>query len=161
MIFFVLRQGLNTSLFFLFFIYLFFYFFAFLFRFLWFSICGLLGNFTFLFTRPSLLAWIKRPVCITTIPQNLMRLILQNRFLMCIYHLSLWSNFNFLLNSLRITFPTQLFVDLSFCTSLLHSLIMWLSVSYLSLHLLFCCVSLILLYFALAKQMTTQYRRVT
>ena len=63
---------------------------------------------------------------------------------LCIYHLFVWSNFNFLHNSQWITLPTQLcLVLLSFCDNLLHSLIMWLIVSSLSphkLHLLFCWV---------------------
>ena len=63
---------------------------------------------------------------------------------LCIYHLFVWSNFNFLHNSQWITFPTQLSLVLySPWANLLHSLIMWLIVSSLSpynLHLLFCCV---------------------
>ena len=55
-----------------------------------------------------------------------------------------WSNFNFLHNSLWITFPTQLCPVLySFCASLLHSFTTGLIVSFFSphnLHLLFCCV---------------------
>ena len=42
---------------------------------------------------------------------------------MCIYHLFVWSNFNFLHISKRITLPTQLCIVLySFCANLLHSL---------------------------------------
>ena len=71
-----------------------------------------------------------------------MRLTLQDR--LCLYHLSVWSNFNFLHNSQWITFPTQSCLVLySFCANLLHSLIMWVIVSSLSphnLHLLFCYV---------------------
>ena len=49
---------------------------------------------------------------------------------LCIYHLFVWSNLNFLHNSQWITFPTQSCLVLySFCASLLHSLIMWLIVS--------------------------------
>ena len=59
----------------------------------------------------------------------------------CIY---VWSNLNFLHNSQWITLPTQSCLVLySFCANLLHSLIMWLMVSFRSLHnlhLLFCCV---------------------
>ena len=67
---------------------------------------------------------------------------------LCIYHLFVWSNFNFLHNSLGITLPTQscLFL-ISYCANLLHSLIMWLIVSSLSphnLHLLFRCILSIL-----------------
>ena len=60
---------------------------------------------------------------------------------LCIYHLFIWSNFNFLHISQGITLPTQSCLDLySFCSNLLHSLIMRLNVSSLSphnLHLLF------------------------
>ena len=59
-----------------------------------------------------------------------------------IYHLFVWSNFNFLHNFQWITFSTLLFLVLySFCANLLCSLIMnILSRSPLNLHLLFCCV---------------------
>ena len=66
---------------------------------------------------------------------------------LCIYHLFVWSNLNFLYISQCITLPTLSGVVLySFCANLLHSL-MWLMVSSLSpqsLHLLFCCVLSIL-----------------
>ena len=65
-----------------------------------------------------------------------------------IYHLLVWSNFNFLHISQWITLPTQSCLYLySFCSNLLHSLIMWLMVSFLSpqsQHLLFCYVLSIL-----------------
>ena len=67
---------------------------------------------------------------------------------LCIYHLLVWSNLNFLHISQWITLPTQSSLALYyFCANLLHSLIMWLMVSSLSLHslhLLFCCVLSIL-----------------
>ena len=67
---------------------------------------------------------------------------------LCIYHLVVWSNLNFLYISQWITLPTQSCLVLYyFCANLLHSLIMWLMVSSLSphnLHLLFCCVLSIL-----------------
>ena len=67
---------------------------------------------------------------------------------LCIYQLFVWSNLNFLLNFLWITFPTLSCLVLhSFCANLLHSLIIWLIVSLLSphyLHLLFCRVLSIL-----------------
>ena len=67
---------------------------------------------------------------------------------LCIYHLFVWSNLNFLHISQWITLLTQSCLVLySFCANLLHSLIMWLMVSSLSLHslhLLFCCVLSIL-----------------
>ena len=58
-----------------------------------------------------------------------------------IYHLFVWSNLSFLHNSQWITLPPKTRPVLySFCANLLHSLIMWLTVSSLSpqnLHLLF------------------------
>ena len=67
---------------------------------------------------------------------------------LCIYHFLVWSNLNFLHISQWIILPTQSCLALySFCDDLLHSLIMWLIVSSLSvhsLHLLFCCVLSIL-----------------
>ena len=67
---------------------------------------------------------------------------------LCIYHLFVWSNLNFLHISPWITLPTQSCLALySLCATLLHSLIMWLivlSLSPHSLHLLFCCVLCIL-----------------
>ena len=66
---------------------------------------------------------------------------------LCIYHLLVRSNLNFLHISQWITLSTQLCLVLySFCANLLHSL-MWLIVSSLpphSLYLLFCCVLSIL-----------------
>ena len=50
-----------------------------------------------------------------------------SNFALWIYHLFIWSNLNFLQNSQLIPFPFQLCLVLySFCTNLLHSLIMWL-----------------------------------
>ena len=67
---------------------------------------------------------------------------------LCIYHLLVWSNLNFLHISQWITLPTQSCLVLySRCANLLHSLIIWLVVSSLSphsLHLVFCCVLSIL-----------------
>ena len=61
---------------------------------------------------------------------------------LCIYHLFVWSNLDFLNISQWIIWPTQSCLVLySFCANLLNSLIMWLMVSSLlphSLHLLFC-----------------------
>ena len=66
---------------------------------------------------------------------------------LCIYHLLVWSNLNFLHNSLWMTLPTQSCLILySFWVNLLHSL-MWLMVSSRSpnnLQLLFYCVLSIL-----------------
>ena len=67
---------------------------------------------------------------------------------LCIYHLFVWSNFNFLHISQWTTLPTQSCLAFySFCANLLHSLIMWLILSSMpphSLYLLFCCVLSIL-----------------
>ena len=67
---------------------------------------------------------------------------------LCIYHLFVWLNLNFLHNSQWITLLTQLCQVLKTLSSnLLHSLNMWLIVSPLSpynLHLLFWCVLSIL-----------------
>ena len=83
------------------------------------------------------------------ISRNFIHFILhEGDFCLYICHLFVWSNFNFLYNSQWITFPTQSCLVLYFlCASLLHSLIMWLIVSFLSLHyrhLLFCCLLSIL-----------------
>ena len=65
---------------------------------------------------------------------------------LCIYHLLVWSNLNFLHISQWITLLTQLCLILySFCANLLHSLIMWLIVSSLSLHSLHLFLLLLLL----------------
>ena len=67
---------------------------------------------------------------------------------LCIYHLFVWSNLNFLHNSQQITLPIQSCLVLySFCENLLYSLIMGLIVSSLSphnLHLMFCILLSIL-----------------
>ena len=52
---------------------------------------------------------------------------------LCTYHLFVWLNSNFLHNSQWITLPTQSYLVLYFfCASLLHSFIMWLTVSSIS-----------------------------
>ena len=80
------------------------------------------------------------------ISDNLVRLILQDR---C-WIVHIWSNLNFLHNSLWIAFPTQSCPVLySFWANLQYLLIMWLiiwSLSSHNLHLLFCCVISILLW---------------
>ena len=67
---------------------------------------------------------------------------------LCMYHLFVWLNFNFLYNSQWITLPTQSCLVLySLWANLLHSLIMWLIILSLSphnLHLLFRCILSIL-----------------
>ena len=95
-------------------------------------------------TRSGRLAKIQWSVCISKSQRILCVSFSRTDSGLCIYHLFVWSNLNFLHNSQWITFPTQSCrVLYSFCAYLLLSLIRWLIVSSLSLHnlhLLFCCV---------------------
>ena len=104
--------------------------------------------FLLIIIRFVLLAEISWSVCISNSHRSLCVLFSKTGAGLCIYHLLLWSNFNFLHISEWITLPTQLCLVLyAFCANLLHSLIMWLMVSSLSSHslyLLFCCVLSIL-----------------
>ena len=63
---------------------------------------------------------------------------------LCIQHLAVWSNFNVLHSSQRITFTAEFCLVLhSFCASLLKSIIVWLTFLSLflhKLHLIFCYV---------------------
>ena len=117
-------------------------------------ICGQPGqksqqvcNFTFLLLiiiRSGALAEIRWSVCMSKSHRNLCVLFSRTAAGLCIYHLFVWSNLNFLHISQWITLSTKSFLVLhSVCANLLHSLIMYLMVSSLSpysLHLLFCCV---------------------
>ena len=98
--------------------------------------------------RSGLLAGIRWSVCLLKSHRSLCESFSRTGAGLCIYHLFVWSNWNFLHISQWITLPTQSCLALySFCANLLHSLIMWLIVSSLSshsLHLLFCCVLSIL-----------------
>ena len=98
--------------------------------------------------RSGLLAGIRWSVCILKSNRSLCVSFSRTSAGLCIYHLFVWSNWNFLHISQWITLPTQACLALySFCADLLHSLIMWLIVSSLSphsLHLQFCCVLSIL-----------------
>ena len=98
--------------------------------------------------RSSLLAGIRWSVCILKSHRSLCESFSRTGAGLCIYHLFVWSNWNFLHISQWTTLPTHSCLALySFCANLLHSLIMWLIVSFLSLHslhLLFCCVLSIL-----------------
>ena len=89
------------------------------------------------------LAGIKWPVCMLKSHRNLCESFSRTGAGLCIYHLFVWLNWNFLHISQWITLPTQSCLALySFCANLLHSLILWLIVSSLSphsQHLLFCC----------------------
>ena len=99
--------------------------------------------------RSGLLAGIKWSVCMLTSHRSLCESFSRTGAGLCIYHMLVWSNWNFLYISQWITLPTQSCLALySFCANLLHSLIMWLIVSSLSphsIHLLFCCILLLLL----------------
>ena len=98
--------------------------------------------------RSDLLAGIRGSVCMLKSHRSLCESLSRIGAGFCIYHLFVWSNWNFLHISQWITLPTQSCLALySLCANLLHSLIMWLIVSSLSphsLHLLFCCVLSIL-----------------
>ena len=98
--------------------------------------------------RSGLLAGIRWSVCMLKSHRSLCMSFSRTCVGLCIYHLLVWSNSNFLHISQWITLPTQTCLALySSCANLLHSLIMWLIVSSLSLHsqhLLFCCVLSIL-----------------
>ena len=98
--------------------------------------------------RSDLLAGIMWCVCMLKSHRSLCESFSRTGAGLCIYHLLVWSNWNFLHTSQWITLLTQSYLALySFCASLLNSLIMWLMVSSLSphsLHLLFCCVLSIL-----------------
>ena len=98
--------------------------------------------------RSGLLVWIRWSVCMLKSHRSLCKSFSRTGAGLCIYYLFVWSNWNFLHISQWITLPTQSCLALySFCANLLHSLIMWLIVSSLSLHslhLLFCCVLSIL-----------------
>ena len=98
--------------------------------------------------RSGLLAGIRWSVCMLKSHRSLCESFSRTSAGLCIYHLFVWSNWNFLHISQWITLPTQSCLALySFCANLLHSLMMWMIVSSLSphsLHLLFCCVLSIL-----------------
>ena len=104
--------------------------------------------FLLIIIRSGLLAEIRWSVYISKSHGNLWVLFSKTGTWLCIYHLFVWSNLNFIHISQWISLPTQSCVVLySFCANLLHSLIMWLMVSSLSphsLHLIFCCVLYIL-----------------
>ena len=98
--------------------------------------------------RSSLLAEIRWFACMSKSHRCLCVSFSRTTAGLCIYHLLVWSNFNFLHIFQWITLPIQSCLVLySFCANLLHSLIMWLMVSSLSPHnllRLFCCVLSIL-----------------
>ena len=99
-------------------------------------------------TRVGCLAEIRWSVCILKSQKHLCLSFFRDRFLV-VYIFFIWPNFNFLHNSKWITLLTQSFLVLySFCANLLHLLIMWHTISFLSthnLHLLFCSSYIFLL----------------
>ena len=93
--------------------------------------------FLLMIIRSGLLTGIKWSVCILKTHRCLWVSFSMIGSGLCIYHLLVWSNLNFLHVSLWIILPTQSCLVLySFCAKLLHSLIMWLVVSSLSQHYL-------------------------
>ena len=86
-------------------------------------------------TRSGRLAEIRWSVCISKSQRSLCVSFPRADSGLCIYHLFVWSNINFLHNSQWITLPTQsCLVVYSFCVNLRHSLILWLIVLSLSPH---------------------------
>ena len=74
--------------------------------------------------RSVLLAGIRWSVCMPKSHRSLCESFSRTGTGLCIYHLFVWSNWNFLHISQWITLPTQSFLALySFCVNLLHSLI--------------------------------------
>ena len=92
--------------------------------------------------RSGLLTEIRWSVCMSKSHRSLCESFSRTGARLCIYHLLVWSNLNFLHISQWITLPTQSGLSLySLCANLMRSLIMWLIVSSLSLHsphFLFC-----------------------
>ena len=94
------------------FLFLFFLFFFFFFFFL------------LIIIRSGRLAETRRSVCISKFQRSLCVSFSWTDAGLCIYHLFIWSNLNFLYNSQWITLPTQLCLVLySFCANLLHYVI--------------------------------------
>ena len=104
--------------------------------------------FLLIIIKSGLLAGIRWSFCILKPHRSLCESFSRTRAGLCIYHLLVCSNLNFLHISQWITLPTQSCLALySRSANLLHSLIIWLMVSSLSphsLHLLFFCVLSIL-----------------
>ena len=104
--------------------------------------------FLLIIIKSGLLAGIRWSVCMLKSHRSLCVAFSRTGAGLCIYHLLVWSNLNFLYISQWITLPTQTCLALySLRANLLHSLIIWLMVSSLSphsLHLLFCWVLSIL-----------------
>ena len=74
--------------------------------------------FLLIIIRSGLLAAIRRSVCMSKSHRSLCVSFSRTDAGLCLYHLFVWSNFNFLHISQWISLPTE------FCANLLHSLIM-------------------------------------
>ena len=95
--------------------------------------------FLLIIIKSGLLAGIRWSVCILESHRSLCESFSRTGAGLCIYHLLVWWNLNFLHISQWITLPTQSCLALySRCANLLHSFIIWLMVWSLSPHLLFC-----------------------
>ena len=105
--------------------------------------------FSLIIIRSGLLAEIRWSVSMSKSHRSLCVSFSRTDAELCLYHLFVWSNLNYLHISLWITLPTQSCQVLySFCANLLHLLIMWLMISFLlphSLHLVFCCDIIIII----------------
>ena len=110
------------------------------------TIFQILFFFLLIIIRSVLVAEIRWSVCMSKSHRSLCVFFSWTGAGLCIYHLLVGSNFNFLHISQEITLLIQSYLALySLCSNLLHSLIMWLIVSSShSLHLLFCLVLSIL-----------------
>ena len=95
-----------------------------------------------IFIRSGLLAGIRWSVCMLKSRRSLCVSFSLTSAGLCIYHLFVRLNWNFLHISQWITLPTLY----SFCANFLHSLIMWLIVSSLSPHSLHLLLLLLLLF---------------
>ena len=110
------------------------------------TILQVLSLLLLIFIRSGLLAEIRWSLCMSKSHRSLCVLFSRTGAGLCIYHLFVWSNFNFLHVSQWITLPTQSCLVLySFCANFLHSLMMWLIVSSLSPHSLQFTILLLLL----------------
>ena len=103
--------------------------------------------FLLIIIKSGLLAGIRWSVCMLKSHRSLCVAFSRTGAGLCIYHLLVWSNLNFLQISQWITLPTQsCFALYSLCANLLHSLIIWLMVSSLSPHSLAFAILLSLIY---------------
>ena len=85
--------------------------------------------FLLIIIKSGLLAGIRWSVCMLKSHRGLCMSFSRTGAGLCIYHLLVWSNLNFLRISQWITLPTQSCLALySHCANLLHSLIIWLMV---------------------------------